>query len=251
MDIEQAKYEKLWKMDTYRRFSPGEKIAHVFLEVAKHCKGIQKTVLDAGCGTGRGGLKIFRESNSRVTFLDFTSDPLDSAAKLLVRNGTAAFVQQSLIDDITLPRFDYVYCTDVMEHIPPEDVDTVLSNILSAGDRVFIQLSTVPDGMGVLIGEKLHLTIEQPEWWQEKIESLGSTIIDSAVKHTACWFYCEGTVKVPRESVDKDVEERETQGETNPADIVTEDVSNVQTEESPTVTQEETSNADETTNNAG
>jgi uncharacterized Rossmann fold enzyme len=62
------------------------------------------------------------------------------------------------------------YCTDVLEHIAPEDVDTVLKNVLTAAKKVFFQISTVPDHFGQMVGEVLHLTVEPYEWWLKKLE---------------------------------------------------------------------------------
>ena len=52
-DEESTKYEQIWKHDNYRRFSPGaEAIEKVGLvaELRKH--GV-RTILDAGCGSGK------------------------------------------------------------------------------------------------------------------------------------------------------------------------------------------------------
>ena len=43
-------------MPEYRKDAPGEKVAHEFLAQAKPKGGA--SVLDLGCGTGRGGLNL-------------------------------------------------------------------------------------------------------------------------------------------------------------------------------------------------
>ena len=63
-----------------------------------------------------------------------------------------------------------------MEHIEPEKVATVIKNIMGAADKVFFQISTVPDTMGALIGQQLHLTVEPAAWWRELFLSLGYTV---------------------------------------------------------------------------
>ena len=69
--------------------------------------------------------------------------------------------------------FDYGYCTDVLEHIPPKDVKKVLRNIATASRKLYLNISTVPDVMGALVGEPLHLTVKDPWWWQERLEEIG------------------------------------------------------------------------------
>ena len=73
-------------------------------------------------------------------------------------------------------RFNGVICTDVMEHIPPADVEAVITNIMASGEKVFFQISTLPDSFGELIGMRLHLTVEPHEWWAGLFERLGHNI---------------------------------------------------------------------------
>jgi hypothetical protein len=156
---EQEKYQRLWGRSDYRAYAPGEKIAKTFLEVAKP----EGLVLDLGCGTGRGALKI-AETND-VLLIDFTDNCRDKAAMKL------PFVQWDLTHPLPVSA-PYGFCTDVMEHIPPEDVDTVLANILSACDNVFFQIATVPDKFGSVIRQKLHLTVQPHEWWAAKLPNI-------------------------------------------------------------------------------
>jgi len=86
-------------------------------------------------------------------------------------------------------KFDYGYCTDVLEHIPPEDVDKVLLNICTAARRVYFAISTVPDVMGALVGEPLHLTVESPFWWHDRLSELGFRIDWSWFNEGVACFY--------------------------------------------------------------
>jgi SAM-dependent methyltransferase len=72
-------------------------------------------------------------------------------------------------------QFDVVGCADVMEHIPEEDVDTVLADIASfckpdgvlmfsiSGNKAFKSFED---------GENLHCTIQSMDWWKQKVESV-------------------------------------------------------------------------------
>lgn len=160
---EAIKYGKLWETTEYRKHSPGEYFVQYFLGQAKPKPGA--SVIDFGCGSGRAGLKL-KETGLSVTMLDFTKNCLDGK------------VRESLDRDLTFLKHDltkkipviaeYGYCTDVMEHIPPDDVNIVIDNILRAAKHNFFAICTITDGYGKLIGEKLHMTVEPYEWWQEK-----------------------------------------------------------------------------------
>lgn len=80
-------------------------------------------------------------------------------------------------------------CTDVMEHIPPEDVETVLRNIVTSCRHCFFQISCVPDHMGELIGEQLHLTVQPYAWWLEQFQKIGCLVHWSQDFGEACAFY--------------------------------------------------------------
>ena len=55
-----------------------------------------------------------------------------------------------------------------MEHIPTYDVDAVIKNIMQCVDRAFFQISLLPDHMGQLIGQHLHVSVFPYEWWASK-----------------------------------------------------------------------------------
>ena len=76
----------------------------------------------------------------------------------------------------TLPTgiYDIVVCTDVLEHIPEQDLDWVISRILNYSTKiVFINICTVPAlkhfKKGRLKGKNLHISVFNEEWWMEKI----------------------------------------------------------------------------------
>jgi hypothetical protein len=68
-------------------------------------------------------------------------------------------------------------------------VDTTIANLLSATPKVFFQISTVPDNLGALIGQPLHLSVHQHDWWDEKFCSLGYAVQWSREEETAVLFY--------------------------------------------------------------
>lgn len=172
---EQEKYRMMWQHDDYRIIAPAEECADLFLELVKP----DSLVIDFGCGTGRGALKISK--SVPVLLLDFADNCRDEAAKHL----------PFALADFTNPirhQAKYGFCVDVMEHIPPESVEIVIKNITAAAETVFFQISTIPDSCGDLIGEQLHLTVRPHEWWADLFLSLGLRIAWQQKEATVAMF---------------------------------------------------------------
>jgi hypothetical protein len=65
---------------------------------------------------------------------------------------------------------DLVVCTDVMEHIEPQFVDSVLKDIQSlAKQAVFFQIATRPASKVLPDGRNAHLIQENGNWWLARI----------------------------------------------------------------------------------
>lgn len=178
---EQEKYQLMWQFDAYRTVSPGEHIADFYVKQFKP----DSMVIDFGCGTGRGSLRI-ASYDIPVLLVDFTDNCRDDEATSL------PFLQW----DLTLPcpaKSHHGFCTDVMEHIQPDRVDAVLENIMASAEKVFFQISTVDDVMGVAIGAPLHLTVQPHSWWKDKFTSLGFAVLWEQEEAEAALFYISST----------------------------------------------------------
>lgn len=167
---EKEKYQLMWEFDSYRDYSPGENIADFYLEHVKP----QGKIIDFGCGTGRAGIK-FRAAGNDVLLIDFADNCRDAEAQEI------PFLQWDLTDRMQVSAANG-FCTDVMEHIPTDDVDTVIKNIMDCIETGFFQISTVDDAMGAAINEPLHLTVKPHAWWKERFESKGY-VVDLEVEH--------------------------------------------------------------------
>lgn len=182
---EQPKYEQMWGYDQYRRYAPGEFLAGDFLTIASPPEGA--TVIDFGAGTGRGAYRLYKHGLD-VHMLDFAPNCLDNKVRASVGRERFRFSEHDLLQKVPF-RADYGYCTDVMEHIAPEDVDTVLANILNSVDKAFFQISLEDDACGKLIGEHLHLTVKPMEWWTKKMRQHGAFVYYSDKRGENAVFY--------------------------------------------------------------
>ncbi len=163
---EREKYERMWSEGAYRIVAPGEHCVETFCGVAQP----RGAVIDFGCGTGRAGLAMVAHGLD-VTLIDFAANCRDEAARSL------PFIQHDLTRPVPISA-PYGLCTDVMEHIPTQDVDAVLRNVFAAAETVFFQISTVPDQMGALIGHDLHLTVQPHSWWLDRLQQFGEVTFE-------------------------------------------------------------------------
>lgn len=73
----------------------------------------------------------------------------------------------------TLPNkmYDGVVCTEVMEHIPEDEIDNAMYNIFARANKfVFLSVSLVPAAKTFTNGDNVHVTLKTKEWWNEKID---------------------------------------------------------------------------------
>jgi SAM-dependent methyltransferase len=186
---EAQKYGKLWgEFPQYRQVAPGEHVADAFFAQAKPLPG--STVIDFGCGTGRGALALAQRGQLDVTMLDFAGNCLDEAVREACEN--PALKLRFRKHDLETPSpvtAEYGYCTDVLEHVPPDKVDQVLDHIFNATRHTFFQISTVEDVCGDLIGAPLHLSVHPYEWWLMRFAKRGCVIHWSSEDSSSVLFY--------------------------------------------------------------
>lgn len=185
---EAEKYGRMWTHPEYRVVSPGEQVAQLFLQQARPKPG--SDVIDFGCGTGRGALALALFGGLRVTMIDFVKNCLDPEMEqaLDTQQHALRFIKHDLEQKLPFVA-EYGFCTDVMEHIPTEKVNTVLNNVLMASRHTFFQIATTDDSCGQLIGETLHLTVQPYEWWIERFRERECVIHWSQEVDGACLFY--------------------------------------------------------------
>jgi hypothetical protein len=83
------------------------------------------------------------------------------------------------------PEYNMVFCADVMEHIPEEDVSSVLEDIEACtkhGALVFFSIAGAAAFKSFSDGENLHCTVKPINWWIEQIEESG--IVNFLIVHT-------------------------------------------------------------------
>ena len=68
-------------------------------------------------------------------------------------------------------QFDGVVSTDVLEHIPEEDIGWVLRECFAFANRfVYMNIASYPAKKELPNGWNAHVTIKSPDWWRQRIE---------------------------------------------------------------------------------
>jgi hypothetical protein len=119
------------------------------------------TALDYGCGKGNQYAREFEFDGKTADLqghLGFLVDKWDPAVKQFA--GTK-------LDHMR----DLVWCTDVMEHIPEEDIEFVAGELVRlARKALFVTVATYPAKKNLPNGENAHVTVKPVEWWQDRFE---------------------------------------------------------------------------------
>lgn len=188
---ERQKYTDMWGVEGYSKNSPGVMFLPIFADMirrlpageirAGHDRGnrvhvLQEvdghiSVLDAGCGAGQGGLAL-AATGCRVSLCDVADVRADEARVL-------PFHELALWEDVVarVGRHDFVYCCDVLEHIPPAFTMLVVQRLLEvAVYGVFLSISLVPDTFGAWVGETLHQTVMPFVWWRDNLNTVGRVV---------------------------------------------------------------------------
>lgn len=161
---EKQKYEAMWSRSEYRERSPGLRMA----QMAYDWMNPEGTMIDLGCGTGRAAA-FFAERDIDVTGFDIADNAMTDF--------DGKFISGCLWDMPDMPVFDYGFCADVMEHLPPEHIDDAFRCIHRVIDKeVFFQIALFECHMGDVIGEHLHLTVKPHKWWIDKLNLFFSKV---------------------------------------------------------------------------
>lgn len=155
-ESERAKYEQIWTVGDYRKVSPGRECIEQAAELLRIQPG--NSIADFGCGTGRA-VKWLSGQGYTAVGVDIAGNCLEESVP---------FVQCALWDAHSLPKVEYGFSTDVLEHIPTERLRAALQAIHdSVSIACYFNIDTIPDSFGVRIGQRLHMTVMGHERWLE------------------------------------------------------------------------------------
>lgn len=179
---ERELYTDVWQtVDRYADYAPGAEFVEMFASIIGPASSVgyfakpssskwTRSVLDAGCGSGRGGVGLASRGYD-VWLCDLTDAGLAEDAKTLPFR--EACLWQPMKPQIGR-LVDHVYCCDVLEHIPPQFTMLAVARMLEVVRHgVFLSVCLHADNFGLVVGTPLHQTIHEFVWWRDSLRELG------------------------------------------------------------------------------
>ena len=172
---EKEKYTTIWRCNEYRLYSPGESsIKNLpIIDLLRRCGA--KTVLDAGCGSGKLMHALIEQCGNEfhVHGFDIAENCLDPFFDEIKNDILTVGVLWNKED--FNKEYDAIICCDVLEHIPTEKVELVLDNFYCCTKTFcYLAIALQDDYFGPrIVGTPLHLTVKEPDWWISKIKNAG------------------------------------------------------------------------------
>ena len=159
---EREKYERVWRDRRYREQNDGWPVVSTALEMLGCQAG--ESIIDWGCGTGACA-EWFQRKGLLSTGFDIAHNCLNGNVRVPLVIGTIWDPPKNL-------KADYAFCTDVLEHIPPEHIEQTLDVLFKRTRKAaYIQVDTEPDMFGSKMDPPttLHLCIQSGSWWYEQL----------------------------------------------------------------------------------
>ena len=163
---EDEKYSELYD-NHYREGDPG------FIRInycARFIDFHNKTIIEYGCGRG--------QLRQRLPHKSYIGVDVASALKKDAKNwkDNEMFVHADIRWYQPKQKYDVSISMDVLEHIEEDSLDSVIKNMISAGDICILGISCRPAVIKSPTGENLHLTVKPPSWWAKKVRKHGNII---------------------------------------------------------------------------
>lgn len=111
------------------------------------------TLLDVGCGRGE---TVYYALEQKIL-----ASGIDIVPEL-----SGVYVETASIAKIPFETVDYVTCYDMLEHLPPEEVDQGLDELFRVAKKTLFL--TVSGNEAEKDGETLHLSVHDDEWWHQQ-----------------------------------------------------------------------------------
>ena len=124
-----------------------------------------KSLLDYGCGKA-----VLYEEDQKFT-KDITSKPIHKFWN--IKELTCYDPGVEKFSKIPEGTHDIVLAVDVMEHLPSQDLEWIIDNIMGYADKVvFLNIACYEALKTFSNGDNLHITVHDPDWWIELLDKI-------------------------------------------------------------------------------
>uniref|UniRef100_A0A061R3N8 Methyltransferase n=1 Tax=Tetraselmis sp. GSL018 TaxID=582737 RepID=A0A061R3N8_9CHLO len=133
------------------------------------------SVLDAGAANCKV-TRAFLEAGKTVKAIELSNYILKKFCGDLIEDGTAHNLALHELDIFHEDQFDFVFCADVLEHVPEANIHETLKQFVRVGSRYFffvIHDAPAQKDKKSLTREsqyKIHETVKPRTWWLEQFE---------------------------------------------------------------------------------
>jgi 2-polyprenyl-3-methyl-5-hydroxy-6-metoxy-1,4-benzoquinol methylase len=128
--------------------------------VLKYAKGVQGQILDAGCG--RGSVLRYMLSNGVDAFgVELSKSACDKYLQGVPHANAdiISWAEQGY-------RYEGLVCTDVLEHIPPDQIHKVLASLAKLAPSGFLGIA---NHSSIHEGHELHVIQKGRDWWVKQL----------------------------------------------------------------------------------
>lgn len=140
-------------------FGKRAKIPNHLNEFIQDCK--PRSILDFGCGKGNL-VKVLSASYPSIEIKGY--DPANPEY------------------DVPIKPVDMIISTDVLEHIEPDMIDTVITTMYENSRYQYHLISCAPAKLILPDGRNAHLIQETPEWWKNRFTHVNYSVIKEDYK---------------------------------------------------------------------
>lgn len=145
-----ADYQMIHRLNARYGSGPGAPDLPLLQNVIKKHLASVRTVIDYGCGNSKAIFTLWPRASlhCRYDFAhpDFTQSPPQGF------------------------RFDCGLCTDVMEHVPREELPLVFARMMELSSHWLFTIHTKPAGQKLMDGSNAHVTQLPAEEWKPLLE---------------------------------------------------------------------------------
>jgi 2-polyprenyl-3-methyl-5-hydroxy-6-metoxy-1,4-benzoquinol methylase len=173
---EKEKYRQIWESVDYES-SNAVKFAEIVHGIIKEDHWYAN-IVDLGCGNGATMKKLMEYGYNEVYGIDITLNGIKDISADRLMEAPLWNLLEGVLNKTDWPVPTFTISTDVLEHIPPGEIEQTIKEIIAITVYKTIHAICTRPCVVKHFGHELHLTIKPLSWWQEQFERLNTKGIE-------------------------------------------------------------------------